>query len=310
MSYLSVDAPFAYYGGKSSLAPTIVSYFPAHKIYVEVFGGSAAVLLYKPRSEIEVYNDAYSTIVNFFRILRDQPEDLIEYLRLMPTSREEHAFGYEHMDDDKMDAIRRAAYFYTTIAQSISGKLTSRSWRVARSIDPAKQFQTGVEKLYAVGERLLGVVIEHYTWQKVMDLYDTEDTLFYCDPPYHPDTRSSSNIYRVEMDSVDHIAFLQTLRECKGKVLLSGYSHPIYDQMLSEWRAVRYNVLASSTARTRANDLVGKNVMDEDNYREEIIWIKPGSEKQQTLWDGCQDAQSAEQTLVSITSQGVTYGGV
>jgi DNA adenine methylase len=60
-----------YHGGKWRLAPWIISMMPAHRVYVEPFGGAASVLLQKPVSKVEVLNDKYSRVVNVFRVLRD-----------------------------------------------------------------------------------------------------------------------------------------------------------------------------------------------------------------------------------------------
>jgi len=57
-----------YFGGKWAIAPWVLSHLPPHRIYVEPFGGAASILLRKPRSRIEVYNDLDEEIVGIFRI--------------------------------------------------------------------------------------------------------------------------------------------------------------------------------------------------------------------------------------------------
>ena len=60
-----------YYGGKWMLAPWIIQHLPDHKTYVEPFGGVASVLMRKAPSQVEIYNDLNSELVNFFKILRN-----------------------------------------------------------------------------------------------------------------------------------------------------------------------------------------------------------------------------------------------
>jgi len=82
-----VRSPFRYYGSKWRLAPWIISYFPNHTAYVEAFGGMGAVLMQKQPSPIEVFNDLDQRVINFFRVLREQQEQLITQLRLTPYTR-------------------------------------------------------------------------------------------------------------------------------------------------------------------------------------------------------------------------------
>ncbi len=49
--------PFAYYGGKTSVAERIVDLLPPHRHYVEPFAGGLSVLLAKPRAQFETVND-------------------------------------------------------------------------------------------------------------------------------------------------------------------------------------------------------------------------------------------------------------
>jgi len=77
---------FPYIGGKTRLADWIQSHLPAHTTYVEPFGGSAAVLLNKPRSKVEIFNDKDGDVVNFFEVAREHPDKLAEFCRYVPFS--------------------------------------------------------------------------------------------------------------------------------------------------------------------------------------------------------------------------------
>lgn len=67
-----------YPGAKARLADWIISYMPKHYVYVELYAGSASILLNKARCHIETINDIDEEIVNFFKILRDRPDELIK----------------------------------------------------------------------------------------------------------------------------------------------------------------------------------------------------------------------------------------
>ena len=71
-----MDCVLKYPGAKNRLAPWIVQYIPKHKVYLEPFAGSLAVLFHKPRCHIETVNDINEEVTNFFHILRDFPEEL------------------------------------------------------------------------------------------------------------------------------------------------------------------------------------------------------------------------------------------
>ena len=95
-----------YHGGKWRLAPWIIAHFPPHRVYVEPFGGAASVLLRKPRSYAEVYNELSGDVVNLFRVLRDAALSarLLEQIALTPYARDEFESTYE----DRADPVDRA----------------------------------------------------------------------------------------------------------------------------------------------------------------------------------------------------------
>src|SRR5215469_16886734 len=80
---------FGWYGGKFSHLDWLLPLLPPCHHYCEPFAGSGAVLINRKPSPIETYNDIDGEVVNFFRVLRDQKEKLIEAIGLTPFSREE-----------------------------------------------------------------------------------------------------------------------------------------------------------------------------------------------------------------------------
>ena len=95
-----------YPGAKARLANWICSYIPKHKVYLEPFAGSLAVLFNKPRCHIETVNDLHGEVVNFFRILRDRPEELKRLIELTMYSREEYDLLYQETPDEVERARR------------------------------------------------------------------------------------------------------------------------------------------------------------------------------------------------------------
>jgi DNA adenine methylase len=92
-----------------------------------------------------------------------------------------------------------------------------------------------VDGLTQVAERLLRVQIENSDALEVIKRYDRENTLFYCDPPYPPEIRGDIRAYGYEMDAIDHRKLANVLRNCKGKVALSGYKCGLLDELYHDW---------------------------------------------------------------------------
>lgn len=232
-------------GGKGRQLNDLLPLIPVSRVYVEPFGGGASVLLNRPRSPVEVYNDLDSALVNLFGVVRDQGEELYGYLSRVPYSREEfeRCLGFGGITDP----LRRAAAFYTVINQSISGKrLASKGdWARGRLDNLADRWVDRIEGLREVVERLRSVQIESRDALDILKEWDGGDVTFYCDPPYILDTRSKRKYYAVEPGDDYHHALVDVLLEVQGAVVLSGYNHPIYKRLLDEgWWADTYGARA------------------------------------------------------------------
>src|SRR5215510_13052706 len=88
--------PVKWYGGKRYLASRIIASFPAHRVYLEPFGGGASVLLNKPPVEVETYNDLDLRISRLFRVLRDHGEQFLAKVQLIPYSQVEFEEAAEY----------------------------------------------------------------------------------------------------------------------------------------------------------------------------------------------------------------------
>ena len=217
-----------YYGGKWRLAPWIISHFPPHQNYVEPCGGAASVLLQKPRSPLETYNDLDGNVVNFFRVLRDQPDELIRKIRLTPWARAEYELSLTIEGDD----VERARRFFVRQWMNVhaSNNATKGQVRMCAQYNahPKLLYHSG---LLAFSERFLNVQIESINALEIISKYDNESTLFYFDPPYVLDERASAKQYMYEWGDTDHTQSATLLRSVKGYVIVSGYACPLYTEL-------------------------------------------------------------------------------
>lgn len=248
-----------YYGGKWRIAKWIISHFPNHTCYVEPFGGAMSVLLSKPPSEIQVYNDIDRDIVTFFKVLRERPTDLVRAIQLTPFSRAE----LEISNQPSQDELERARRVYVWSMQGISGTRSSwtTGWRFQRNARNGRQnIEVWRDVLYLeqIADRLLSVNIECDDAMKVIRRYDTPDTLFYCDPPYPAHTRSkwSDNGYLNEMTDDQHTQLSELLHSIKGMAAISSYPNEMYDRLYSCWRCVK------TRARVNLVNRGGKSVVE------------------------------------------------
>lgn len=254
-----------WHGGKWRLAPWIIGHFPHHKVYVEPFGGAASVLLRKPRSYAEVYNDLDDEVVCLFRVLRrpEQSARLHELLHLTPFARTEFLAAYEATDDLVERARRliiRSAMGFGSNAHASSAKghrsTGFRSNSNRSGTTPARDWANYPGAMAAIVERLTGVVIENRPAGEIMPQHDGPETLFYVDPPYLPETRSPANkydlrwrMYRHELDRDGHAELLERLDALAGMVVLSGYPDALYDARLAGWRRVETQAFADGARR-------------------------------------------------------------
>ena len=235
---------FGWYGGKFSHLDWLLPLLPKAQRYCEPFSGSAAVLLNREPSPVETFNDIDGDVVIFFRVLRDRPDDFIRAIALTPFSREEF-HGAINDNTPGITDLERARRFYVRARQARTGlaqTATLGRWANCKNTSRSgmsgviSRWLGGVEALEDIAFRLLRVQIENRPALEVIRLYDSAETLFYCDPPYLHETRGDSTAYGFEMDFKAHRELAETLTECRGKVAISGYRCDPMDTWYKDWR--------------------------------------------------------------------------
>ena len=263
---------FGYPGSKTAYAGWIIDHIPEHTQYIEPFGGAASVLVAKPRSELEVYNDLNGDCVEFFRAVRDRPDELKHWVENTPYSRQLFNEYVESYPDWPEDTVERAGRFLTVQNASFGGKgITTnnptfqvRQMPENRNDRARLYYQEG--RLLELAERFKGVYIEQLDYADLVDKYDHEDAFFYFDPPY---VDVGNDYYQVEQGGFNHKRFVDTLHDMEGKWLVS------YDQNipngLGDYRTVSREKVATMSAQnptkietlTMNYDIDGESVMSE-----------------------------------------------
>lgn len=261
-----------WYGGKWKLAPWIISNFPPHRVYVEPYGGAASVLLRKPRSYAEVYNDLDGDVVNLFTVLRsNRAEELIRALELTPFARAEFVAAYAPSDDPVEEARRLVIRSFMGFGSDGFNRNVRTGFRAASSrsgTTPAHDWVNYPENLREIIKRFQGVVVDHRPASQVCAQHDGPDTLHYLDPPYLPATRSDKSrksgaayhAYAHEMTVEDHGEMLDAVTRLAGAVVISGYPSEQYDSALAGWHRVTCAALAAGALK-----------------RTEVLWINPAA---------------------------------
>lgn len=229
---------FPWYGGKYSHLDFILPHFPKnYRHYVEVFGGSGALLLNKNPSPVETYNDLDSEIVNFFKVLRENQDEFVRILTFTPYSREEFARACDYQE--VTNNVERARLFYIRTCQSMNAQPNPNftSWCVINNSKDNKPlyWHNKIKKINEVAERFKLVQIENKPALEIIKKYDSDTTFFYVDPPYILSTRNVKNMYKFEMTDEKHIELSSILQNIKGQAIISGYNCDLYTELYDNW---------------------------------------------------------------------------
>lgn len=277
-----VSPGFAWLGGKNRMRDRIVPYTCGASLYVEPFAGALNVLLGRTARGTEVINDLDHRVVNFYRVLQNDAMrgQLLKKLKYTPYARMEFGRALEILENAGLHPagalpagdVDKAWAFFVAQNQGISGNgcnaTNANNWGISTETDPVLRFRGHVAKLERLAERLLDVVIEHRDALALIRTWDRPHALFYCDPPYVPDTRkmqSGHARYREEMTLEHHQALIDALLSIQGQAILSGYRAPVVHDRLENagWKRMEYRTRLYAAPRSKSE------------LRTECLWLSP-----------------------------------
>ena len=276
MEYKKPITFFPYIGGKHILSKTIVKLMPPHKRYVEVFAGSAKVLFAKEPSEMEVINDADKKIANLFYCVAFHFDEFWNKVKWLLHSREIRKTLREKWKSEptKLGDVEHAIATYYVIVGSFSGN-GGFGYAINETRYASRIITRKILNLRAIRKRLKKVIIECKDFEELIKTWDTEETFFYCDPPYY----GAEHYYNVPFKKEDHERLLKTLKQVKGKWMLSGYHSELYNEVLKEYPYIEkkisksaYGITKNSKNKTRpsATEVLWFNFEPDKNTLKEL----------------------------------------
>jgi DNA adenine methylase len=230
-----------------------------------VFGGGAAVLLNKPESPIEVYNDVDGLLVNLFLVVRDHPREFARCVQSLPYSRLLYERWQQHVRNGRAHRgqVERAARFYYLLRSSFFGHV-EKGWRFAVKTEEASRLYNCIGEVETIARRLQRVSIDHLDFRRCMRNWDRPDTCFYLDPPYFDSTTYRKGI--PAFTEQDHEDLAKILAKVQGKWLLTYNDHPRIRELYSD-----YGIKPVSTALNTDKGKRGESLWERRNFPQLII---------------------------------------
>jgi len=222
--------------------------------------GGGNPFLQKDKSTKEIISDLNYNIVNLWTVVKNDCGKLMDALSGIPYCESSFDYYSKVICYTELDS---AIQTFVKYRMSRSGRGDCFSWsdrlRGGQS-ESVNAYITAIENLDLVSKRLAETEIKLETcWDSVND--SDENTFVYLDPPYRKETRSSFNIYEIEMSDDDHVKLALACRKSKAKIMISHYDDPFYNDAYSKWRRVAFSIVNNSSEK-KTKDV-----------KKEVIWM-------------------------------------
>ena len=252
-------------GSKWNLATRIIPLFPVHERYVELFAGTASVLLRKEPSAVEILNDAYAELINFYLIVINEHDAFMDKAKWFISCEKLHEF-YKNLEPN--DNVERALKFFYLNWFSFVGWQGSRNFQVTRTTKTNRAIREDKFELFR--KRMKDVQLLDRSYETVIPDLDSLETFFFCDPPYY---ELGNRNYLLAFQHSDHAKLALLLKGIKGKFLLT-YNDCEEIRSLYSWANFHAVVLTYHAGHKK--DIVGRKQVELiiTNYNVETVELK------------------------------------
>lgn len=233
-----------YYGSKAALSRKIMELLPTHVQYAELYFGTGALFFNKPMVSINYLNDIDPNLYNFFKILKTETNEFVNYVETIPYCQK--SFDDHSEEDPFADDFDRAVSYYVRTQMSWGG-LGKHFIGVPKFI---AKFHKTLELIPEIAKRLQQSTFTNKDTVEVIKEIDSKKMLFYLDPPYYSPERRRTSVYRHEMSKQQHITLLETILQSKGTFFISGYSNHLYEEAFEDWKRYEFEVTVNYAGST------------------------------------------------------------
>jgi DNA adenine methylase len=266
-----MKTPCSYYGGKSRIATQIVPHLMAipHTVYVEPFFGGGAVLYAKSKIDRgnshyyrEAINDLNKQLITFWRVAREQPEELARWIELTPYSQEEYREARKiYNNPSEYSDLKVAWATYIQCNMSFANKIGAGWAAQVIHQNSAATWVNRAARLPECFERLRDVYIGCEDALDFIKRWDSSHSLIYADPPYPDTDQGHYGGYTLD----DYQALCDVLDTCESSYVLSNYHQDIAPNSAQKCVGIEAVMTAANGRTSRKNA--------DDCKRIEKLWI-------------------------------------
>lgn len=218
-----------------------------HQTYCEPFFGGGAVFFAMPPRKTEIINDLDKHLFNFYLALKHHPAELMRLVRLLPRSRDLFFHHRRIMLDPDASAVDRAAAYLYCNKHSFGGD--NNSFAVGRN-SPRSCFNYR-RLIPHLARRMDRVAVESIDALRCISLYDSQDTIFFVDPPYTAGTIKHYDLFT----GANMADLIKLLRSIRGGYILTVNDCQVHRKLLS---GLRCRIVQSKYCLDKGKNNIGK----------------------------------------------------